>query len=162
MRRAIENLLYAPVGLVSGAREVVPELADRGRVQVANAKMLGRIAFQQGSSTVAQQLSGIRSQLRDSLAGAGLVSPDEAPHHAAGTSATVDQAPEPETDRAPRGESSPAASTLPIVDYDSLAASQVVPRLATLTPDDLETVQRYEVSHRGRKTILGRIAQLQR
>ena len=46
-------------------------------------------------------------------------------------------------------------------DYDSLAASQVVPRLSGLTADELELVRAYEAAHRGRKTILSRVAQLQ-
>lgn len=55
----------------------------------------------------------------------------------------------------------PAAVSLAISDYDSLAASQVIPRLAGLSSEELDTVQRYERHNRGRKTILGRIAQLQ-
>jgi hypothetical protein len=54
----------------------------------------------------------------------------------------------------------PSESELPVADYDSLAASQVVPRLATLDPDDLRAVQRYEAAHRRRQTILNRVAQL--
>jgi hypothetical protein len=51
--------------------------------------------------------------------------------------------------------------TLGIPDYDSLSASQVVPRLAGLDADELEQVRLYEAGNRGRKTILSRIAQLQ-
>jgi len=54
----------------------------------------------------------------------------------------------------------PAAAELPITDYDSLAASQVVPRLATMSPTDLEMVGEYERAHRNRQTILHRVAQL--
>ena len=41
------------------------------------------------------------------------------------------------------------------------SASQVVPRLAGLTTEELEAVRLYEASHRARRTILGRVAQLQ-
>ena len=54
----------------------------------------------------------------------------------------------------------PDAAELPITDYDSLAASQVVPRLATMRAADLERVGTYERSHRNRQTILHRVAQL--
>lgn len=50
---------------------------------------------------------------------------------------------------------------LAIPDYDSLSASQVVPRLVGLTVDELELVRRYEEAGRGRRTILSKIAQLQ-
>jgi hypothetical protein len=36
----------------------------------------------------------------------------------------------------------------------------VIPRLDGLEPDELDTVRAYEAAHRGRKTILGKIAQL--
>jgi hypothetical protein len=42
-----------------------------------------------------------------------------------------------------------------------LSASQVVPRLSGLSPDELQAVRDYEAAHRGRKTILSRVAQLQ-
>lgn len=54
----------------------------------------------------------------------------------------------------------PAESDLPVQDYDALAASQVVPRLATLSVDELDAVRRYERAHRNRQTILNRVAQL--
>jgi hypothetical protein len=61
------------------------------------------------------------------------------------------------TDDAPAGG---AAQQLPIDEYESLAASQVVARLPTLTPSELEEVRSFEAAHRGRRTILGRIDQL--
>ena len=54
----------------------------------------------------------------------------------------------------------PVEADLAVPDYDSLAASQVVPRLAMLSPDDLRAVLAYEQSHRHRQTILNRVAQL--
>jgi hypothetical protein len=55
----------------------------------------------------------------------------------------------------------PAESDLPVPDYDSLAASQVVPRLASLSADELVAVGTYERAHRNRQTILNKVAQLQ-
>ena len=52
------------------------------------------------------------------------------------------------------------ASSLPIDEYESLAASQVVARLPSLTPAELGAVRRFEADHRGRRTVLGRIDQL--
>lgn len=54
----------------------------------------------------------------------------------------------------------PGAATLPIEDYESLAASQVVTRLAALTPEGLVEVREFESAHRGRRTIIGKIDQL--
>ena len=54
-----------------------------------------------------------------------------------------------------------AAESLAIPGYDSLSASQVVQRLAGLSPEELELVGRYEDAHRGRRTILSKVSQLQ-
>ena len=51
--------------------------------------------------------------------------------------------------------------SLAIPGYDSLAASQVVPRLAGLSADELAAVGAYESAHRARRTILTRVRQLQ-
>ncbi len=53
------------------------------------------------------------------------------------------------------------ASGLGIPGYDSLAASQVVPRLAGLSAGELAAVGAYESAHRARRTILNRVRQLQ-
>ena len=56
---------------------------------------------------------------------------------------------------------SPTVEDLAITGYDSLSASQVVTRLDGLGTDELEAVRAYEIAHRGRKTILNKVAQLQ-
>jgi hypothetical protein len=50
--------------------------------------------------------------------------------------------------------------SLAIPGYDQLSASQVVERLEGLTPEELDAVRAYELAHRGRATILGKITQL--
>ena len=54
----------------------------------------------------------------------------------------------------------PDQDELAVPDYDALAASQVVPRLATLSPEELEAIGRYERAHRNRQTILNKVSQL--
>lgn len=54
-----------------------------------------------------------------------------------------------------------SVSGLAIPDYDGLSASHVVNRLDGLSAEELEAVRRYEAAHRGRKTILSKVAQLQ-
>ena len=41
------------------------------------------------------------------------------------------------------------------------ATDDDISRLAGLSPTELTSVQRYEAAHRGRKTILSKVAQLQ-
>jgi hypothetical protein len=66
---------------------------------------------------------------------------------------------EPSPDVVPSSERVEQALGIP--DYDSLSASQVVPRLAGLSQDELEAVRAYETANRGRRTVLSKIAQLQ-
>jgi len=47
-----------------------------------------------------------------------------------------------------------------LADYDTLSASQVVRRLESLGPEELDAVRRYEGSTRNRRTILNRAGQL--
>ena len=79
-----------------------------------------------------------------------------APKKATAKKATARKAP------AKKDQTSAPGHPLGIASYDSLAASQVIPRLDALSPAELEAVRSYEVGARNRRTILGRIAQLQR
>lgn len=54
----------------------------------------------------------------------------------------------------------PAESDLPLASYDSLSASQVVPRLALMNQSELLAIQQYEQANRHRQTILNRCQQL--
>jgi hypothetical protein len=54
----------------------------------------------------------------------------------------------------------PNVEALSIPDYDELSASQVIERLEGLDRESLEAIRAYESGHRGRNTILGKIAQL--
>lgn len=159
--RGIADLLYAPIGLVFGPSRSWDELVSQGRVQVGNARFLGEMAARAGSAKLSAGLADAGGQVREMLVRAGLIPPDAPDDAAPAMEGDLVETPS-ATDTDLRDvPGSPAAEDLPLVDYDSLAASQVVPRLAALKPDELEGVRRYELAHRGRKTILGRVAQLQ-
>ncbi len=52
------------------------------------------------------------------------------------------------------------AADLAIPGYEDLAASHIVARLDRLTPSDLAKIRSFEVTHRGRRTVVGKIDQL--
>lgn len=160
MTTKLSDLLYAPIGLITDASRRVPELAEQGRIQVANARMIGQMAAQMGSARIAEHLTGVTDQVHGLLVQAGLVPGEFDEQDDAASRPPAAAAPAPQ--RSPKVSAAvPEAGELAVVDYDSLAASQVVPRLAALKPDELDAVRRYELAHRARKTILGRVAQLQ-
>lgn len=157
MGTVLDLALFAPLGLILERRRVVAELADRGRRQIDFARMLGQTAF-----TVT--IEDVRRSFRDP-AGSDTDQSSSLPELVLADRVTVPAGPEPTADGTGDSKESasagPTPDTLAIVDYDSLAAKHVVRRLSGLTPDELEDVRRYEASHRGRRTILGRIDQLQ-
>ncbi len=83
--------------------------------------------------------------------------------NAGGAPRADDTAPPPLTGRSSTNDRPTAAAAtvdLPIDDYESLAASQVVSRLERLDPEALAVIEEFELAHRGRRTILGKIEQL--
>jgi hypothetical protein len=175
--QALDVLFYAPIGLALNAEELLGQMAARGRQSVAAAKFIGRMAVQQGRTEVDKALDRIQDQAATLVEQLGALSGVARP---APSTHPVDRPAEDDTtiaaDKPARPEPTAVDELLPdaaaevavadvnrsIPDYDSLAASQVVPRLDGLTADELEIVRGYEAAHRGRTTILTRIAQLQR
>lgn len=167
---AVDLLFYAPVGLAATARDLVPSLVQRGRQevdpQVGVARMVGQMAVAQGRNQAEKVLDRTFAQAQATLRDLGLLS-DEEQTPASDPPRPTAQPPRRRPAAAARSEAtppaaqaSPAAVTLAIPDYESLSASQVVPRLSSLSPEELEAVRAYEDAHRGRKTILNKVAQL--
>ena len=156
----LDLLVYAPLGLLLEARDLVPKLAAKGRQrmggQVTVARMIGEMAVRQGQ----RRAESVLQRLREQPSGAGAARPDadagqETNGHRSATAGPGGSTP-------PAGGPATAldAAGLAIPGYDTLSASQVVPRLEGLTLTELDAVRAYEVATRGRKTVLTRIDQL--
>lgn len=156
----LDLLVYAPLGLLLEARDLVPKLAAKGRQrmggQVTVARMIGEMAVRQGQRRAESVLKRLREE--PSEAGAGHPDGDAAQETNGQRSAVA----EPVGPTPPAGEPAPApdAAALAIPGYGTLSASQVVPRLEGLTRSELDAVRAYEAATRGRKTVLTRIDQL--
>jgi hypothetical protein len=186
VEQAVDLLVYAPLGFALEARELLPRWVDRGRQQVTMARMIGKFAVQQGQTEATKALGRASEQATAVLnelartpgpSTSSASRPSPAPSSSTAASATSPSvnsvtAPPSVDLRVPpaavaMAKASPgalpgaASENLAIADYDSLAASQVIPRLPGLSGGELEDVRSYEAGHRGRKTILNRIAQLQ-
>lgn len=162
--RLLDLALYVPVGIATAVVEELPSFAEKGRQRLKGQLEIARAI---GKFTVAE------AQRRVGKATGATARP-----HAVGDELreTPERAVQPGARGVPReeedestsrpgaeaitGETAPDVASLPIPGYDTLAASQVVQRLASLRPDELDAVRRYEESTRGRRTILHRIAQL--
>jgi hypothetical protein len=162
--QAADLFLFAPIGLFFEAHNLVPKLAEQGRVHARNARLFGQFAVRHGEAEVRRRVGGLEEQASGLLRLFGLVADDDAEPQSDAPSPVREVTPL-VTSRGPSGNGqdppSPPADDLAITDYDSLSASQVVTRLEGLTVDELEAVRAYEAAHRGRKTILNKVAQIQ-
>ncbi|HSL59528.1 MAG TPA: hypothetical protein VK866_16900 [Acidimicrobiales bacterium] len=179
--RVLDLVVYAPIGAAFEGERALSDMARVGRSQVANARFIGRLAVDRGRHDAERVVGGVVDEVRRRtgstltavaraagapLAGSGRPdAPTEPPgadrRHLRLVGDDVEAAPEPAPDVAPPADGLvPDVDELPIPGYDSLSASQVVPRLDALSADELEAVGEYERAHRRRMTILNRIAQL--
>lgn len=164
-RTFAELAVFVPIGLVAELRETIPRLMESGRERVegriAVARVIGEMAVKAGAE-----------QLRTRTVDA----PPDPPSVPQGLSAdvmvtdlealsTVVEARATETaagEQVDDSEESVDPEALPIADYESLAASQVVARLPALNTVELDQVAQFEQTNRRRRTVLGKIDQLQR
>jgi hypothetical protein len=151
LRHTFDVCVVAPIGLAVSVVEEIPELIAEGRrrleLQLGNALFVGRFVVNQKQRQLSARL--------DELMGHG--TPTRAPETDQ-TAESAPPAPGPE-----RSEPDPVAAAVvgrALADYDTLSASQVVRRLESLGPEELDAVRRYEASTRNRRTILNRAGQL--
>ncbi len=146
-RLAVDLLVFAPIGLVKRARTLVPELIRDGRATASSAKTIGKfvtpIARKQGTKLVKSKVEGLtKAKAPRSATPASPASPSS---QAATASSAAAGAPD---------------SAEPFEGYDHLGSAAVVARLGELSARERAAVLRYERAHRNRRTILGRIDQL--
>ncbi len=159
----LDVLVYAPLGLAMEAAELLPKLADKGRRRMGGkvtvARMVGEMAVRQGQRKASTLVDRLRAQQRvPDAATAG--------HRAAPGRPPSDDVVAPRVPRATAAVRADAVSVPDVADlaipgYDTLSASQVVPRLEGLSDEELGAIRGYEESHRARKTVLTRIDQHQ-
>lgn len=150
--------------------------------QASQYRTVGRVAVELGAPAVrrrAEQLGAVRRRAEETFAASTI--PPGPGRAAAGANGSGTPVPRPSAGgpraaaavrgsvpaRSPRdrtaarvGDGRAEVSSLPIPDYDELSASQVVERLEGLSREELMAVARYERTHRGRNTILGKVDQL--
>lgn len=177
---ALDLLLYAPVGLAVTAAEELPKMAAKGRTRVNTqlmmARVVGQFAVARGRQEFEKRFSPPAPQppVPVPVPDADVEPPvtfDDMTANGSANGKGIDRSESvasehPDEVRAPTADdvavaAAPSAGELAIPGYDSLSASQVVQRLAGLSSEELAAVGAYEQAHRGRRTILNRIHQLQ-
>ena len=120
----------------------VPAAAGRVRREIVLARFLGKLVVDQG-------VRELRSRLASSDDAPDPAEPSEQPHGP--LEPLVTPAPE---------EVPPDPHTLALADYDHLSSAQIVAKLAGLETAEREAIERYERAGRHRRTILGKLDQL--
>jgi hypothetical protein len=152
LRRTIDLWVNNPVGVAASVVEDLPELLAEGRrrveLELGNALVVGRFVVNKKQRDLSARLDGLLSNGSPRPASNGDDGKAESPAPPPGP---VRPAPDPAAEAIVGGA---------LADYDTLSASQVVRRLESLGPEELQAVQRYEASTRNRRTILNRAGQL--
>lgn len=166
-KRPIDHVLdlfvYAPLGLVMNLDEVVPQLVEKGHQQVNMARMFGQFAVQTGAQEARKRVEHLAERGARPASSSSSSSSSATTTSTAAAHAPVETVPVTADEPVPVAEEIavvPTEDELAIPGYNSLSASQVVPRLDGLSADERDAVRRYEAAHRGRKTILSKLAQL--
>jgi hypothetical protein len=148
LRRTIDVCVAAPVGVAVSVVEELPELIAEGRrrleLQLGNALFVGRFVVNKKQRELSDRLDGFLGNGSSTKTPGGDSGPVDTP-----------APPRPAPDSA-----AAAVVSRALADYDTLSASQVVRRLESLGPEELQAVQHYEASTRNRRTILNRAGQL--
>lgn len=182
---AMKLLVYAPIGAAMYLKDMAPTFLNmftvRGKAQVdetrnmANnmftmAKSLGQARVNQTQQDVRKRTEAVRGAAEGGLkvvqgigrnAGSAAASAGDRIREASPVGGTTSGNGVVGGSRTAKATTATApAPDLAIQDYDSLSATQVAQRLGGLGTADLRKVRDYEVSNRGRKTIVGKIDSL--
>lgn len=157
IERLVDLACFGPFTL--GARLVgqLPRVVDRTRNDLVVARILGKMAVDQGGRELRRRLRAVTDGTGDDATSTPSAAED------VDALATV-AAPAPPVATAPdEGEElveAPDVSELALPDYDHLPAAHVVGKLAGLSDAERELIERYERAHRHRRTVLGKLDQL--
>lgn len=79
VERILDLCVFAPLGFVTDASRVIPELAERGRQQATMARMVGQFAVTWGNAKVQEAVSQAQEQAVEVLQRLGVASPEPVP-----------------------------------------------------------------------------------
>ena len=144
-----------PSPLYSTPSPSVPDLAERGRAQAANARAIGEFTVKAGIKKFEAAVADHQAATNNTS------SADSASDHDAPAVTVPDILSAETVAQTVEAAQLTDVRALALDDYDTLAASQIVKRLGALSADELEAVRGHEANTRGRRTILNKIAQLQ-
>lgn len=125
-------------------------LVERGRQQLKLARFVGKFAVDRAVRDVRRHLVPPSHGAVPVIESIAMSTADDAGDDPTVTASVAIDASVP----------GPSAGDLVLPDYDHLPAAHVVSKLPSLTPAERTAIEQYELAHRHRRTILGKIEQL--
>ncbi len=154
--RAVEALMFAPFELTARVIEELPRVYRRTCERLQTARAVGELAVRMGTEEIKRQVAdGRRTASSAPVASSDAGSPVTEPVGVPADDALGEPAPEP-VDH----ETTVVADELALPDYDHLPAAQIVAKLDALSVDERDLIEQYELAHRHRRTVLGKLDQL--
>ncbi len=146
--------------MLAGLREEIPHLAR----DAVGAEVYGRKAYatsEVGAVHAAEEAAEAASRAASSLAGGAAQQAEGAARKVTSTAKEARRVPGVEAVEGEARGTVASEDDLPLADYDSLKAGEIVERLPRLSQVELAQVDAYERRHGNRKTILSKIDSLQ-
>lgn len=140
--KVLATVFYAPLGLGAKLVDDLPTNITKAKQQIDFARFIGKMAVERGVNELTDKL---RDATRSSVEVSDVVIEARSVEVADDLMAdplAVD------------------ADQLALADYDQLAASHIISKLAGLTDAEITEIEQYELAHRGRRTVLGKIDQI--
>jgi hypothetical protein len=159
LSQLVDMFIYAPIGMLYEYPDVLPQLIKKGKSQVQIAKVMGEFALRKGQAdptafategfaSAGGAIAKLITELSDMFIGAAASEP-QGSQRPQNKPAEVESAP-----------SAAPAQHLPIANYDSLTAREIVGLLGDITPAQRARVRAHETANRARKTVLSKLDQL--
>lgn len=179
-QRLFATAFYAPIGFGARLVEDLPRGLGKARQTVSNARVVGKMAIKYGTRELKQRLesasvdgevirpadidaaescddSGVSETLRSAGNGDAPEPIVDATNDAVLAELDVDAAVDVD---AATGFDEVVVGELALPDYDHLPAAHIIGKLHGLTVPERQSIGAYEAAHRGRRTVLGKLAQL--
>ncbi|WP_298209507.1 hypothetical protein [Ferrimicrobium sp.] len=165
-QEVVDRLIYQPIGLLAAVVKTLPNAAEEGRRVVQGplqtAKFVGDMAAGVMKARYGSQINDLEervSDVRRTVEGAADLVFRTAQSRVGGFGTSAPQ-PEPESPETNVHEAEGSETVGGIVGYESMTAAEVISKLEGLTLVQLGEVEAFELEHRRRRTVLGRVSKL--
>ncbi|WP_298335322.1 hypothetical protein [Ferrimicrobium sp.] len=171
-QEVVNRLFYQPIGLLAAVVKTLPNAAEEGRRVVQGplqtAKFVGDMAAGVMKARYGTQINDLEervSDVRRTVEGAADLVFKTAQSRVSGFGGDGNVQAEPTdakpTDAEPTVHEAQGSEIVGgIVGYESMTAAEVIGHLQGLTLDQLGEVEAFELEHRRRRTVLGRVSKL--